>query len=165
MLKLNAILRNLSRRHLPIVVCRDFSAKTDEQLTKISSRQKTWLETQERYKNYQNVIYSSFLETQEEHMSYGLKRSLVNKIKRDRRRLQNEAKLNSLSTGSEIPNDWMEEYEHYSGPVDENGNDEVKNKMGTADATIPSSNVPCNGCGAHLHCNHHTRPGKFSNPM
>ncbi|XP_011290479.1 nitric oxide-associated protein 1 [Musca domestica] len=157
MLKLNGILRNLSRRHLPIVVCRDFSAKTDEQLTKISSRQKTWLETQERYKNYQNVIYSSYLETQEEHMSYGLKRSLVNKIKRDRRRLQNEAKLNSLSTGSEIPNDWMEEYEHYSGPLDENK--EVKNKMGTADATIPSSNVPCNGCGAHLHCNHHTRPG------
>ncbi|CAG5127638.1 unnamed protein product [Candidula unifasciata] len=30
---------------------------------------------------------------------------------------------------------------------------------GTEDQSIPASNVPCVGCGAHLHCQHNTFPG------
>jgi len=32
---------------------------------------------------------------------------------------------------------------------------------GTADPALPASDVPCHGCGAHLHCKDSGLPGKF----
>ncbi|XP_055379879.1 nitric oxide-associated protein 1 [Condylostylus longicornis] len=48
---------------------------------------------------------------------------------------------------SNFPKSWLDEYEFY------NENDESKNsEYGTCDPHIPPSNIPCGGCGAHLHC-------------
>lgn len=153
MLKLNRILYKFSRP-----ICRQLSTELEEQTT-VSSRQRTWATTEQRYRNYEHIIYSSHLEMQEEHMSYGLKRSLVNKIKRDKKRRQIEMANSGVS---DIPKGWMDEYEYYSGTQNENGTEPANaNILGSADPTVQPSNVPCNGCGAHLHCNHHTRPGLY----
>lgn len=153
MLKLNRMLYKFSRP-----ICRQLSTEVEEQTT-VSSRQRTWATTEQRYRNYEHIIYSSHLEMQEEHMSYGLKRSLVNKIKRDKKRRQIEMANSGVS---DIPKGWMDEYEYYSGTQNENGTEPANaNILGSADPTVQPSNVPCNGCGAHLHCNHHTRPGLY----
>lgn len=88
-----------------------------------------------------------------------------------------------------IPSNWFDDYEYYdeslraeslrgenTGVKDLQDDERYKddsvellgnlnisdiNKLGRADASIPSSNVPCNGCGAHLHCNHHKKPGNY----
>ncbi|XP_013100585.2 nitric oxide-associated protein 1 [Stomoxys calcitrans] len=159
MLNLNRILGRINRHQLA-PLCRFVSDQLQETPT-ISLRQRTYLETKQRYKNHEHVVYSSYLEKQEEHMSYGLKRSLINKLKRDRKRQQKELQLGYGNSSTEIPKNWMDEYEYYSGPLKTAvGEDqEVENTLGTADPSVQASKVPCNGCGAHLHCNHHTRPG------
>lgn len=55
------------------------------------------------------------------------------------------------------PANWMDDYEFYAGASDGAGN--INSQHGTADATVPPSKVPCNGCGAHLHCASTSMPG------
>ncbi|TDG51086.1 hypothetical protein AWZ03_002449 [Drosophila navojoa] len=55
------------------------------------------------------------------------------------------------------PPNWMDDYEFYAGASDGTGN--IDSTHGTADATVPPSTVPCNGCGAHLHCANTSMPG------
>ena len=46
----------------------------------------------------------------------------------------------------------------------EESTEEVENKaakFGSADLSVPASNVPCGGCGALLHCRDPAIPGKF----
>uniref|UniRef100_A0A1A9W0V5 G domain-containing protein n=1 Tax=Glossina brevipalpis TaxID=37001 RepID=A0A1A9W0V5_9MUSC len=123
----------------------------------LSFRTKDWLQGQERYKNHEHILYSSYLEQHPDNMSYALKRSLINKRKLKQHHHQMEEIMQSLQP-SVIPKGWMEDYEYYQGSqadsVDVEGNN-----MGLADMTIASSNVPCNGCGAILHCHQHTKPG------
>ncbi|XP_075166768.1 nitric oxide-associated protein 1 [Haematobia irritans] len=154
MLKLSKILCRTNRHQLT-PICRLLSTQLEDTQI-LSSRQRTYLETKQRYKNYENVIYSSYLEIQDEHMSYGLKRSLINKFKKEKWCHQSEIDTKIQSSSSEIPNNWMDEYEFYSGV----GNEEnAENTLGSADPNVPPSKIPCNGCGAHLHCIQHTRPG------
>ena len=42
---------------------------------------------------------------------------------------------------------------------DEELNEEDIFRHGTADPEIPSSKIPCSGCGAHLHCQDSKMPG------
>ncbi|XP_055905118.1 nitric oxide-associated protein 1 [Eupeodes corollae] len=55
------------------------------------------------------------------------------------------------------PLKWMNDYEFYGSTIDENG--EADSKYGTPDPSIPASKIPCNGCGAHLHCSNIVTPG------
>ncbi|XP_017049552.1 nitric oxide-associated protein 1 [Drosophila ficusphila] len=94
-----------------------------------SSRQKAWLIARERYRGHDHVHYSSVLET----------------------------KLKPSYTIPEatppLPEDWMDDYEFYKGA--HSGAD----KQGTPDPSVSASKVPCNGCGANLHCSSATLPG------
>jgi len=94
-----------------------------------SSRQKAWLQARERYKDHEHVHYSSVLET---------------KIK---------SHFSIPEAPQPFPEDWMEDYEFYKGA--QKGAD----KKGTPDASISPSTVPCNGCGANLHCSSESLPG------
>jgi nitric oxide-associated protein 1 len=53
-----------------------------------------------------------------------------------------------------FPKDWLHDYELY-----DEAEDETESTYGTPDPRIPVSNVPCNGCGAHLHCKDSSIPG------
>lgn len=55
----------------------------------------------------------------------------------------------------------MKDYEKYDEVIvskfdDDSENEDIvheeKAKYGTADPNVPSSTIPCGGCGAHLHC-------------
>lgn len=47
----------------------------------------------------------------------------------------------------------MQDYEVYDESLDEEyAIDPSYFEYGTADSSIPASDVPCGGCGAHLHC-------------
>lgn len=94
-----------------------------------SFRQRAWLLARERYKDHEHVHYSSVLET---------------KIK---------PSFSIPETQQHLPDDWMDDYEFYQG-AQEGGN-----KQGTPDPSLPASKVPCNGCGADLHCTNASLPG------
>ncbi|KAH8348509.1 hypothetical protein KR084_008164 [Drosophila pseudotakahashii] len=94
-----------------------------------SSRQKAWLLARERYQDHEHVHYSSVLET---------------KIK---------PKFSIPEAQPAFPEDWMDDYEFYKGAQDKT------DKKGTPDASVPPSSVPCNGCGANLHCSSESLPG------
>ncbi|CAD7091817.1 unnamed protein product [Hermetia illucens] len=53
------------------------------------------------------------------------------------------------------PENWLTDYEFYDS--DDEG--EGASKSGTADPSIPPSDVPCSGCGAVLHCADTGLPG------
>ncbi|XP_055852770.1 nitric oxide-associated protein 1 [Episyrphus balteatus] len=61
------------------------------------------------------------------------------------------------SERSEPPQQWMNDYEFYENTLNENG--EIVSNYGTPDPLVPASRVPCNGCGAHLHCTKAVIPG------
>lgn len=130
------------------------STEFHKNTNKLSLRQKTWLESHQRYENYHHILYSSHLELHDEHMSYGMRRSLYKKFNKNLQRREKERKI-WYENASEVPKDWMEDFEYYTEPEQNQQN----NYLGKADLAIPASNIPCNGCGAHLHCHHHTRPG------
>lgn len=134
------------------------SAKTNENSNKLSSRQRSWQETQQKYSEFPNILYSSSLELTEGHMSYGLRRSLWSKPAAKKFIKANHSIEKEVIKPNDVPIDWMEDYEFYEGAKE---NQTIGNNLGTADATIAASEVPCNGCGAHLHCMQHTRPGKL----
>lgn len=47
----------------------------------------------------------------------------------------------------------MSDYECFDEEIDENSSFSPSDvDYGTPDPTMPASNVPCGGCGAHLHC-------------
>ncbi|XP_044249091.1 nitric oxide-associated protein 1 [Drosophila takahashii] len=94
-----------------------------------SSRQRAWLLARERYQDHEHVHYSSVLET---------------KIK---------PKFSIPEAQPAFPEDWMDDYEFYKGGQDK------ADKKGTPDASVPPSEVPCNGCGANLHCSSESLPG------
>ncbi|KMY94777.1 nitric oxide-associated protein 1 [Drosophila simulans] len=94
-----------------------------------SFRQRAWLLARERYKDHEHVHYSSVLET-------NIKPSFSIP----------EAQQN-------FPDDWMDDYEFYQGAQ------EGATKQGTPDPSLPASKVPCNGCGADLHCSNASLPG------
>lgn len=85
-----------------------------------------------------------------------------------------------LEKKTSIPENWLEDYEYYDDSLNTSKSNDPKTetetemensasksleildnimKLGKADETIPSSDVPCNGCGAHLHCQRHKKPG------
>lgn len=53
-----------------------------------------------------------------------------------------------------VPKNWMQDYELY-----DESEQEIQSIYGTPNSSIPVSNVPCNGCGAHLHCKDASIPG------
>ncbi|KAH8355285.1 hypothetical protein KR093_010331 [Drosophila rubida] len=121
-----------------------------------SFRQRAWEAAKERYANYDHVQYSSFLE-------YNL--APLGKIRQKTATaypplnvlLDIERKMAPQSVSS-YPKNWMEDYEFYAG--DSGGQSNlIDSNHGTADATVPLSTVPCNGCGAHLHCADSSMPG------
>lgn len=47
----------------------------------------------------------------------------------------------------------MSDYECFDEEIDEDSSFETPDTdYGTPDPMFPASNVPCGGCGAHLHC-------------
>ncbi|KAM7342354.1 nitric oxide-associated protein 1 isoform 2-T2 [Cochliomyia hominivorax] len=138
------------------LLSRFLSTELSGKSSKLSLRQKSWLNFQQRYEKYQHILYSSHLEMQDEHMSYGLRRSLQNKMKKEYRYRKDQKILNQHV--SEVPHDWMEDYEYYNWEYKE-ANGLKHDKLGTSDPNIPPSKVPCNGCGAELHCSQHSKPG------
>uniref|UniRef100_A0A1B6HVK5 G domain-containing protein n=1 Tax=Homalodisca liturata TaxID=320908 RepID=A0A1B6HVK5_9HEMI len=62
---------------------------------------------------------------------------------------------------------WMKDYDKYAEiavkKIKEENEDEIdaswKLNYGSADPNVPSSSVPCGGCGAHLHCQDSAIPG------
>ncbi|XP_035912884.1 nitric oxide-associated protein 1 [Anopheles stephensi] len=50
--------------------------------------------------------------------------------------------------------EWMSDYEYY-----EEHDEDDRSFYGTPDPSIPSSNIPCGGCGALLHCIEPSIPG------
>lgn len=59
-----------------------------------------------------------------------------------------------IATVSEEPStSWMHDYEHYDESEESHG------AFGTADPSVPVSETPCAGCGAHLHCADAALPG------
>lgn len=135
---------------------------TEGDSTELSLRRRNFLSTQQRYKNYEHILYSSHLEHQEEHTkrSYGLQRSYHFKIKNNLRTHSNDDKI-YCNSAPEIPSNWMQDFEYYDELNDmRDATSNIGNILGTADQTIPTSNVSCSGCGAILHCNHQTTPGR-----
>ncbi|XP_064548998.1 nitric oxide-associated protein 1 [Drosophila montana] len=122
---------------------------------KQSFRQKAWQAARQRYGNYEHVHYSSFLE-------YNL--GQLNKFHQINQTAfppldalrDMESELTEKYVSS-YPHNWMEDYEFYKGASDEAGN--IDAQHGTPDATVQPSTVPCNGCGAHLHCVSSSMPG------
>ncbi|XP_039479867.1 nitric oxide-associated protein 1 [Drosophila santomea] len=94
-----------------------------------SLRQRSWLLARERYKDHEHVHYSSVLEA---------------KIK---------TSFSIPEAHQHLPEDWMDDYEFYQGA------EEGTNRQGTPDPSLPASKVPCNGCGANLHCSNASLPG------
>ncbi|EDW48412.1 nitric oxide-associated protein 1 [Drosophila sechellia] len=94
-----------------------------------SFRHRAWLLARERYKGHEHVHYSSVLET-------NIKPS-----------------FSIPEAQQHLPDDWMDDYEFYQGAQ------EGATKQGTPDPSLPASKVPCNGCGADLHCSNASLPG------
>lgn len=59
----------------------------------------------------------------------------------------------------EKPTNWMEDYEFYVNPDQDEDFDGEKRHYGTADPKVAPSRVPCSGCGARLHCMDESLPG------
>ncbi|KAH8300249.1 hypothetical protein KR044_012065 [Drosophila immigrans] len=125
-----------------------------------SFRQRAWEAARERYANYEHVQYSSFLE-------YNL--APLGKSKMMKQSPAVYPPLDVLTAigrkmtpqaPSSYPHNWMEDYEFYAGASsgDVKGT-AIDSQHGTPDATVPPSTVPCNGCGAHLHCASSSMPG------
>lgn len=53
-----------------------------------------------------------------------------------------------------VPHNWLQDYELYDESAEE-----MESTYGTPDPRVPVSDVPCSGCGAHLHCKNHSIPG------
>ncbi|XP_034476494.1 nitric oxide-associated protein 1 [Drosophila innubila] len=119
-----------------------------------SFRQRAWQAARQRYANYEHVHYSSFLE--HKFMSLG-KISSKNPTIYPPLDVLLEIERKMTPAAVSYPNNWMEDYEFYAGGGDEAGI--IDSKHGTPDATVAPSTVPCNGCGAHLHCASISMPG------
>lgn len=133
---------------------------TDDNSTKLSLRQKIFLNHQQRYKDYDHVLFSSHLEYQTDYMSYGMRRALNYQIKKKNRLSSVDTEI-SYKNVSDIPWNWMDDIEYYDQSNDMRKEaPNMDNILGTADPKLPKSNVPCSGCGAILHCNHQTSPGR-----
>lgn len=84
-------------------------------------------------------------------------------VEQDKRRYfipysQVQSVLEAVNEPSNVENEqkmkkWMNDYEYY----DEDG--EQESFYGTPDPNQPVSDVPCSGCGAHLHCADSGLPG------
>ncbi|EDW00748.1 nitric oxide-associated protein 1 [Drosophila grimshawi] len=124
---------------------------------KQSFRQKAWQAARQRYASYEHVHYSSFLEYNlgQAHKFHQMNPTVFPSLEvlRD---IDSEQRA-ATSSSSSYPHNWMEDYEFYEGASDEAGN--IDAQHGTPDAKVAPSNVPCNGCGAHLHCVSTSMPG------
>ncbi|XP_030384436.1 nitric oxide-associated protein 1 [Scaptodrosophila lebanonensis] len=118
-----------------------------------SARQKAFQAAKHRYANYEHVHHSSFLEVQVGPLNDFRQRKIAYPSLEELCHVQHDETLSD----STYPDNWMEDYEFYEGAKDELGN--VDSKHGTPDRTVPPSKVPCNGCGAHLHCANSSLPG------
>lgn len=116
----------------------------------LSFRQRAWEAARQRYANYDHVHYSSFLEN-------SWKINQKNPTVFPPIDLLLEIERNTKPTSDSYPYNWMEDYEFYAGGGEESGL--IDSKHGTPDATVPPSIVPCNGCGANLHCASSSMPG------
>ncbi|KAH8403922.1 hypothetical protein KR215_006354 [Drosophila sulfurigaster] len=121
-----------------------------------SFRQKAWEAARERYVNYEHVHYSSFLEhnlaplSKMKHLSPSVFPPLHVLLEIDRKMAPQSI--------PPYPKNWMEDYEFYAGGS-EGDSGLIDSKHGTPDASVSPSTVPCNGCGAHLHCASSSMPG------
>ncbi|XP_054739986.1 nitric oxide-associated protein 1 [Anastrepha obliqua] len=127
--------------------------------------QSEWKLAQERYAKHPLIVYSTKLEEQVEFMNYRRLRTYKFKEALKERRKWHQLQKQPLISEPEVsfdietdtsnfPVDWMEDYEFYEGNRDGN-----HSTYGTADPRLSPSNVPCSGCGAHLHCTHTNLPG------
>lgn len=131
----------------------------------------------DKYPGYKHVLYSSYLEAKFNAEFFDCTELKFKKYNSFRKKSFNYKKL--LENKTKLPENWLEDYEYYDNSLrtqetNEN-NEEVdnqksfqnlddlkefdKSRLGNADPTISPSNVPCNGCGAHLHCSYHKKPG------
>ncbi|XP_067628712.1 nitric oxide-associated protein 1 isoform X1 [Eurosta solidaginis] len=134
----------------------------------LSVRQRDWKLAQEKYSKHPLILYSTKMEQQVDFMGYrrlkAYKYQEIRKAKRKLREIQNKPFIVEPETICDadkvaddyFPINWMEEYEFFEG---NNEGSEQHPPYGTADPQILPSNVPCSGCGAHLHCTHITLPG------
>ncbi|XP_017866469.1 PREDICTED: nitric oxide-associated protein 1 [Drosophila arizonae] len=121
---------------------------------KQSFRQKAWHAARQRYVNYEYVHYSSFLEY---YLGQRNKFDQINQAVFPPLEVLSALQSDVSPIPPSYPPNWMDDYEFYAGASDGAGN--IDSQHGTADATVPPSTVPCNGCGAHLHCANTSMPG------
>ncbi|KAH8421025.1 hypothetical protein KR222_004022 [Zaprionus bogoriensis] len=151
MLKTSCFIKKLNES-LYCVCRRLYSATANE---KHSFRQRAWQAARERYANYEHVHYSSYLEH-----DFAVQHKLHEKLPASYpplAALRDFNQMRGTETVSAYPDNWMEDYEFYEGASSEQPNAGATH--GTPDATVPPSTVPCNGCGAHLHCTRSSLPG------
>lgn len=53
-----------------------------------------------------------------------------------------------------VPQNWLKDYDLY-----DESEEELQSTYGTPDPNVPVSQIPCSGCGAHLHCKDSSIPG------
>lgn len=61
---------------------------------------------------------------------------------------------NTATKEDRLPKNWLQDYELY-----DESESEIQSTYGTPNPKVPVSEVPCNGCGAHLHCKEPSIPG------
>ncbi|XP_024936849.1 nitric oxide-associated protein 1 isoform X2 [Cephus cinctus] len=69
---------------------------------------------------------------------------------------ENDTTALSTDDVSQIPANWMVDYEFYN---DENENNSYSSYYGTPKPDVGTSSIPCGGCGALLHCRDIAIPG------
>ncbi|KAM8713830.1 hypothetical protein ACLKA7_014057 [Drosophila subpalustris] len=149
MLKTSCLLKRLNGNLL--CTCRRLQNTTANETQ--SFRQRAWEASRQRYANYEHVHFSSFLEYKFMSLKKINPKNPTNYPPLDVvLEIERQMKPDDVS----YPYNWMEDYEFYAG-----GNETgiIDSKHGTPDATVVPSTVPCNGCGAHLHCANSSMPG------
>ena len=117
---------------------------------------------------YPYAVYNKIEEDREENDITGEQEGSTLKTRRSRRGRQARTRQSRLVEKEEIPDETRERAE-FEKICDETHSEEIREvftedhlfKFGTADPAMAgaSSNTPCGGCGAHLHCLDEKIPG------
>lgn len=150
MFKLNLNILNKAILDYKSILSKCVFNQSAKKSSSLSMRQKIFDLYMKRYENYEHIFYSSYLELQE---NWELHKSYKNEIKKKNIMLRNDD-LNLLQTDSEKLKNWMEDYEYYDAENKLNLEHDAANG-----SIFRSLNVPCNGCGAILHCKDDKSPG------
>ena len=118
---------------------------------------------------YPYGVYNKIQEDQNENdIPGGQEGETIKSNRRSRRGRQGRIRQSKLAESEEIPEETRDRAE-FEKICDEGHSEEIREvftedhlfKFGTADPTMPgaSTNTPCGGCGAHLHCLEEKIPG------